>query len=85
MAFVEGIPVNLSVVLGMVDIPIRQVLRMGRGTTIPLNCGQNDPIHIHVGDEVVAEGRIVISDERMLIEVTRVKPSATAHASAAAI
>jgi flagellar motor switch protein FliN/FliY len=80
MAFVEGIPVNLSVVLGMVDLPIRQVLRMGRGTTIPLNCGQNDPIQIHVGDDVVAEGRIVISEERMLIEVTRVMPSSSAVA-----
>lgn len=75
MAFIEEIPVELSIVLGMVDIPIRQVLRMGRGTTIPLNCGQNDPVQIQVGDDLVAEGKIVVSDERMLIEVSRVLPS----------
>lgn len=75
MAFIEEIPVDLAVVLGMVDLPIRQVLRMGRGTTIPLNCGQNDPIQIQVGDDLVAEGKILVSDEQMLIEVTRVLPS----------
>ena len=78
MAFIEGIPVNLSVVLGVADIPIRQVIRMGRGTTIPLNCGQNDPIEIHVGDDVIAEGRIVVSDDKMSIEVTKVLPSIVA-------
>jgi flagellar motor switch protein FliN/FliY len=75
MAFIEEIPVELSVVLGMVDIPVRQVLRMGRGTTIPLNCGQNDPVQIQVGDDLVAEGKIVVNEESILIEVTRVLPS----------
>jgi len=72
MAILEGIPVDLSIVLGSADIPIRQVLKMSRGAMIPLDCGQNDPTQVYVGNDLVAEGRIMISGERMALEITRV-------------
>lgn len=72
MAILEGIPVDLSIVLGSADIPIRQVLKMSRGAMIPLDCGQNDPTQVFVGNDLVAEGRILIDGEQMALEITQV-------------
>jgi flagellar motor switch protein FliN/FliY len=72
MAILEGIPVELSVVVGSTDIPIRQLLKMSRGAMIPLDCGHNDPSQLYVGNDLVAEGRLLIDGEQMALEITRV-------------
>jgi len=77
MSALDGIIVELSVVLGSVDLPIRQVLKLSRGTMVTLDCGQNDPSQIQVGDTLIAEGRVVLSGEALSFEVTRiVRPAA---------
>lgn len=58
MSVLEGIPIDLQIVLGSTSIPIRQVLKMSRGAMIPLDCGQDDPTRVYVNDRLVAEGRI---------------------------
>ncbi len=72
MSVLEGIPIDLSIVLGSTSIPIRQVLKMSRGAMIPLDCGQDDPTRVYVNDQLVAEGRIVVNGEAMALEITRV-------------
>ena len=77
MSALDGIVVELSVVLGSVDLPIRQVLKLSRGTMVTLDCGHNDPSQIQVGDSVIAEGRVVLSGEALSFEVTGiVRPAA---------
>lgn len=68
----KDVPVDLSIVLGSIDLPIRQVLKMSRGTTIPFDSGHADPTAIFVGDHQVAEGRIAIEGDRMTIRIARV-------------
>jgi flagellar motor switch protein FliN/FliY len=72
MTILEGIPVDLSIVLGSAEIPIRQILKMSRGAMIPLECGQYDPTQVYVGNDLVAEGRILIRGDQMALEITRV-------------
>ncbi|MFC3215262.1 MULTISPECIES: FliM/FliN family flagellar motor switch protein [Novosphingobium] len=72
MSVLEGIPIDLSIVLGSTRIPIRQVLKMSRGAMIPLDCGQDDPTRLYVNDRLVAEGRILVNGESMSLEITRV-------------
>ena len=43
MSVLESIFIDLTVVLGSAQVPIRQILKMGRGAMIPLDCGQDDP------------------------------------------
>ena len=69
MSALAGVHVQLSVVLGSTLLPIRQVLKMGRGTTIPLDCGYDDPSELHVNGVAVALGRIQVSGERLSFEV----------------
>jgi flagellar motor switch protein FliN/FliY len=72
MSVLESISVELSVVLGSTQMPVRQVLKMGRGAVIPLDCGEDDPTLVYVNDQLVARGRIVVRYENMSIEITDV-------------
>jgi flagellar motor switch protein FliN/FliY len=72
MSVLEGIPIDLSIVLGSTDLPIRQVLKMSRGAVIPLDCGHNDPTRVYVNNELVAEGIILVDGDHMSLEITHV-------------
>lgn len=68
----EEVPVQMSIVLGSSQLPIRQILKMGRGALIPLDCGYDDPTEIYVDDKMIARGKIQVSGDRMSIEVTEI-------------
>jgi flagellar motor switch protein FliN/FliY len=72
MSILESVPVEVSIVLGSVRLPIRQVLKMSRGATIAFDCGHDDPSRIYANGMLVAKGRIQVTGERMAIEVTEV-------------
>lgn len=72
MSVLEGIPIDLSIVLGSTDLPIRQVLKMSRGAVIPLDCGHSDPTRVYVNNELVAEGIILVDGDHMSLEITHV-------------
>ena len=66
----EEVPVQMSIVLGSSQLPIRQILKMGRGALIPLDCGYDDPTEIYVNDKLIARGKILVTGDRMAIEIT---------------
>lgn len=70
MSVLEGIMIDLSIVLGSAEVPIRQILQMSRGAMIPLDCGQDDPSHVFVNGELIAKGRILVDGERMSLEIS---------------
>jgi flagellar motor switch protein FliN/FliY len=70
MSVLETISVEMTIVLGSAQVPVRQILKMGRGAMIPLDCGQDDPSLVYVNDELVAKGRILVNHDQMSIEVT---------------
>ncbi len=72
MSVLETIAVDMTVVLGSAQMPIRQVLKMGRGAVIPLDCGEDDPTLVYVNNQLVARGRISVSYDLMSIEITEV-------------
>ncbi|WP_205479348.1 FliM/FliN family flagellar motor switch protein [Sphingomonas arenae] len=69
MTALAGVQVQLSVVLGSTQLTIRQVLKMGRGTMIPLDCGCDDPSELHVNGVAVARGRVQVKGDRMTFEL----------------
>jgi len=72
MPMLETIPVELEIVLGTAEVPIRQVLKMSRGAIIPLGCGHDDPTLVLVNGKLVARGRVLVADDRMSIEIAAV-------------
>ncbi|CAN5520048.1 N/A [soil metagenome] len=72
MSVLESIFVDMSVVLGSAQVPIRQILKMGRGAMIPLDCGHEDPTLVYVNGELVAKGRVLVEGDQMSLEITEV-------------
>ena len=66
----DEVPVQMSIVLGSSQLPIRQILKMGRGALIPLDCGYDDTTEIYVNDKLIARGKIQVTGNSMAIEVT---------------
>ncbi|GAA0747433.1 flagellar motor switch protein FliN [Sphingomonas sp. ABOLD] len=70
MSVLDGIMIEMSVVLGSTEVPVRQILQMSRGAMIPLDCGQDDPSMVYVNGELVALGRILVDGEVMSLEIS---------------
>jgi flagellar motor switch protein FliN len=70
MSVLDGIMVDMSIVLGSANVPIRQVLQMSRGAMIALESSQDDPSLVYVNDELVAKGVVLVDGEVMSLEIT---------------
>jgi flagellar motor switch protein FliN/FliY len=66
---VDGVKVEISVVLGRSVIPMHQLLRMGRGAVIELDTHQDDPVTILANDRAVAKGEIQIHGDKIAVSV----------------
>jgi len=69
---VHAVNVEISVVLGRSTLPMQQLLRMGRGAVIPLDCRENDEVWILANNYPVARGEIHINEDKIAISVTRI-------------
>jgi flagellar motor switch protein FliN/FliY len=57
------IPVTVQVVLGSAVMPVSNLMKLGRGTVIPLDQHVGEPVDIVVNGRVVARGEVVVADE----------------------
>ena len=67
---VNAVNVEIQVVLGRSNLPMAQLLRMGRGAVIPLDATVNDEVWILANNHPVARGEINVEDDRISITVT---------------
>ena len=67
---VNGVKVEISVVLGRSVIPMHQLLRMGRGAVIELDASQDDPVTVLANDKPIAKGEIVIHGDKIGVSIT---------------
>jgi len=67
---INGVKVEISVVLGRSVIPMHQLLRMGRGAVIELDAGQDDPVLVLANEKPVAKGKIVIHGDKIGVSIT---------------
>jgi flagellar motor switch protein FliN len=63
---VLNIPVRLSVELGRTEIPIRDVVDVGRGSVIELDRNLGEPLDVRVNGVLIGHGEIVVIDEERL-------------------
>lgn len=67
---VHHVDVELAVVLGRCQMPMQQLLRMGRGAVIPLDTKESDQLWILANGHPVARGEITIQGDRLCITIT---------------
>jgi len=72
MTTLDDINVDISVVLGENEMPVHQLLRMGRGAVIDLDVSEDDDVKIYANQTLVAKGQVVLLGERIGISITEV-------------
>ena len=63
------IPLNVTVELGKVKMPVNELLQLGQGSIIELSKQVGEPLDIYVNDKLVAKGEVVILEEKFGIRV----------------
>ena len=74
VATLEKVSLDISVVLGTTDMPVHQVLRLGRGAIIELDATEGDAVKILANNYPVALGNVVVSGNRIAVEVKELMP-----------
>lgn len=68
--FVLDIPLDISVELGRVTMPVNDLLQLGPGSIIELAKLVGEPLHIYINNKMIAKGEVVVMDEKFGIRVT---------------
>ena len=70
MAPLGKIEVELSVVVGSVQMPLHRLLALSRGAVIRLGGDASAPLAIHANGHAIAEGRVQLDGEKVTVAVT---------------
>jgi len=74
VATLENVSIDIAVVLGTSSMPIHQVLRLGRGAIIELDASEEDEVRILANNLPVAKGTVIVSGNRIAVEVKQLMP-----------
>ena len=71
----QNISVAIKVEVGRTKMKIRDLLRLTQGSVVELERIAGEPLDLLVNDTVVAQGEIVLVNDRYGIRLTRVVPA----------
>ncbi|MEY4362700.1 MAG: Flagellar motor switch protein FliN [Pseudomonadota bacterium] len=71
----QNIVVNLSIEVGRAQIKIKDLMRLSQGSVVELDRIAGEPLDLLVNNSVVAQGEIVLVNDRYGVRLTRVVPS----------
>ena len=80
MPTLENVTIDIAVVLGTTAMPIYQVLRLGRGAIIELDASEEDEVSILANNLPVAKGTVIVSGNKIAVEVKQLLPRTPAGA-----
>lgn len=69
---IQDISVDLTAVLGMAEMKVSNLLKIGRGAVIELDRRVGDAIDIRVSGQSIARGEVVVVDDHLAISITEV-------------
>jgi len=76
VATLDKVTLDIAVVLGTTSMPVHQALRLGRGAIIELDASEDDEVKIMVNNFPVATGSVVVSGNRIAVELKEMLPRA---------
>src|SRR3982750_976260 len=66
------VPVTLSMEVGRTRIPIRNLLQLNQGSVVELDRAAGEPLDVFVNGTLVAQGEVVVVNEKFGIRLTDV-------------
>lgn len=76
VALIKNVPVTISVEVGRSVLKISDLLRLAQGSVLELDRIAGEPVDLLVHDTVVAQGEVVLINDRYGIRLTRVVTAA---------
>ena len=70
MDLILDLPLDVSVELGKVKMPVNELLQLGRGSILELTKPVGEPLDIYINNKLIAKGEVVILDDKFGIRVT---------------
>ena len=68
---VLDVKVKVTVQLGSVNLPMRDVLELSTGSIVQLTQHASDPVGLFVNDKLVAYGEVVVVEDNFGIKITQ--------------
>ena len=72
----QNIPVTVSVEVGRTSIKIKDLMRLTQGSVVELDRLAGEPLDLLVNNTLIAQGEIVLVNERYGVRLTSVVPAA---------
>lgn len=67
---INDVKIELSVVLGRATMPIRHLLKMGRGAVIDLDATHDSQVKIYANNTLIAKGEVMVAGDRVAVTIT---------------
>jgi flagellar motor switch protein FliN len=72
--FLLGVKLTISVEVGRVQLPVREVMELGPGAVIELQRSASEPVEIYANGRCIGRGEIVVVGEQFGVRVTELGP-----------
>jgi len=69
MDLILDLPLDVSVELGKVKMPVNELLQLGLGSILELTKPVGEPLDIYINNKLIAKGEVVILDDKFGIRV----------------
>ena len=66
------VEVEITAILGTTDMPISQILKLGRGAVVQLNRSVGEDIEVHANNRLVAKADVIVVDDRLGVAMTKI-------------
>jgi flagellar motor switch protein FliN/FliY len=64
------VELDLKIELGRTQMYLEDVLKLGKGSVVPLDRLAGDPVDIIAGGQLIARGEVLVLDEKFCVRVT---------------
>lgn len=72
MEAVLNVKLEVVAVLGTADMPISQILKLGRGAVVELERTVGEDIEIHANNQLVAKGEVIVVEDRLGVTISEI-------------
>jgi len=67
-----GVKLPIRVLLGRTRLCLRDIVQLGNGAVVELDCSPDDPVEIIVNDRVIAQGEVVVVSGNYGVRITKI-------------
>ena len=69
LSLLRDVELDVRIELGRTHLPLEEVLKLGKGSVVPLNKLAGDPVEIYVNGRPVARGEVLVLNDNFCIRV----------------